>query len=278
MRIKKIIGFILAFTVASLALAITPDDLVVYWLGKTPAPAPAVKTIDEGLAFQAKFVAGLEPIVGKPVGYKVGLTSKAVQERFGVHQPLRGVLLEGMLLANNAVVPAKFGAIPIAEADLLVRVKDAGINAAKTPEEVVKHIDQVIPFIELPDLMLKKGQPLNGATITAINVGARLGVLGDPIAVEPTRDFARAMAEMQVFVSVNDKLVMKVPGKAILGNPLNAAVWLVQDLAKHGQELKAGDLISLGSFGKPLRPQAGQKMWVGYTFGNWGGEVKVSFK
>ncbi|WP_457636962.1 2-keto-4-pentenoate hydratase [Oceanithermus sp.] len=276
MKIKKIIWLVVAL--ATVALAISPDDLVVYWIGKTPAPAPQVKTIEEGLAFQAKFVAGLEPIVGKPVGYKVGLTSKAVQEKFGVDHPLRGVLLEGMLLDSGATVPAKFGAVPIVEADLLVRVKDAGINNAKTPEEVVKHIDQVIPFIELPDLVLKKGEPLNGATITAINVGARLGVLGEPIPVEPTADFAQALADMQVFVSVNDKLVMKVPGKAILGNPLNAAIWLAEDLAKHGQALKAGDIISLGSFGKPFRPVAGSTFWVGYSFGKWGGEAKVSFK
>ncbi|WP_457629874.1 2-keto-4-pentenoate hydratase [Oceanithermus sp.] len=276
MRIKKITWLI--FALAALAMAITPDDLVVYWIGKTPAPAPQVKTVDEGLAFQARFVAGLEPIVGQPVGYKVGLTSKAVQEKFGVDHPLRGVLLEGMLLESGATVPARFGAVPIVEADLLVRVKDAGINEARTPEEVVKHIDQVIPFIELPDLVLKKGEPLNGATITAINVGARLGVLGEPIAVEPTRDFAQALAEMQVFVSMDNKLVMKVPGSAILGNPLNAVVWLAEDLARHGQALKPGDIISLGSFGKPFRPHSGSTFWVGYSFGNWGGEARVSFK
>jgi len=276
MKTRKLIW--LAFALASLALAITPDDLVVFWIGKTPAPAPQVQTIEEGLAFQAKFVAGLEPIVGPKVGYKVGLTSKPVQEKFGVDQPLRGVLLEGMLLESGATVPAKFGAVPIVEADLLVRVKDEGINFAKTPEEVVKHIDQVIPFIELPDLVLKKGEPLNGGTITAINVGARLGVMGKPIPVEPTADFARAMADMKVFAAMNDKLVLQSSGSAILGNPLNAVVWLVEDLAKHGEALEPGDIVSLGSFGKPFRPEPGATFWVGYSWGEWGGEAKVSFK
>lgn len=276
MKIKGTIWLFLAL--ASLALAVTPDDLVIYWLGKTPAPAPQVNTVEEGLAFQANFVAGLEPIVGQPVGYKVGLTSKAVQEKFGVNHPLRGVLLKGMLLESGVAVPAKFGAVPIVEADMLVRVKDAGINTAKTPEEVVRHIDQVIPFIELPDLVLKKGEPLNGATITAINVGARLGVLGDPIAVAPTAVFAQAMAEMRVTVSINGKQVMEVPGKAILGNPLNAVVWLAEDLAEHGQALKAGDIISLGSFGKPFRPEPGSTFRVDYSFGVWSGEAGVSFK
>ena len=276
MRIK--VGAFVAVLLAASALALAPDDLVVYWLGKTPAPAPAVKTVDEGLDFQAAFVRGLTPIAGAPVGYKVGLTSQAVQQKFGVDHPLRGVLLGRMLLATGATVPARFGAVPIAEADLMVRVKDAGVNQAKTPEEVLRHLDAVIPFIELPDLMLKKGEPLNGATITAINVGARLGVLGRAVPVEATPEFARALAELQVYVSVNDELVMKVPGKAILGHPLNAVIWLAEDLARRGEALKAGDLVSLGSLGKPLRPQPGQTLWVGYSFGRWGGEAKVHFE
>ena len=276
MRIKT--GIFVAVLLVASALALSPDDLVLYWLGKTPAPAPAVKTVDEGLDFQAAFVRGLVPIAGAPVGYKVGLTSKAVQQRFGVDHPLRGVLLERMLLASGATVPARFGAVPIAEADLMVRVKDAGVNQAKTPDEVLAHLDAVIPFIELPDLVLKKGEPLNGATITAINVGARLGVLGRPIPVEATPEFAQALAELQVYVNVNDALVMKVPGKAILGHPLNAVIWLARDLERRGETLKAGDLISLGSLGKPLRMKAGQTLWVGYSFGSWGGEAKVRFK
>ena len=43
----------------------------------------------------------------------------------------------------------------------------------------------------------------------------------------------------------------KAKGKALLGNPLNAVLWLVKDLAATGEKLKSGDLISLGSFAKP---------------------------
>jgi hypothetical protein len=38
---------------------------------------------------------------------------------------------------------------------MLVRVGDAAINKARTPEQVLRHIDQVIPFIELPDLVVQ---------------------------------------------------------------------------------------------------------------------------
>ena len=73
------------------------------------------------------------------------------------------------------------------EADMLVRVKDASINQAKAPMDVLAAIDQVIPFIELPDLVVQAPPQLSGPAVSAINVGARLGVAGKPIAVPAVR-------------------------------------------------------------------------------------------
>jgi 2-keto-4-pentenoate hydratase len=94
---------------------------------------------------------------------KAGLTNPAVQKRFNTDRPVWGKLYEGMVLANGAAVPATFGARPLYEADMLVRVKSASINHARTPMEVLESIDQVIPFIELPDLMVQAPPKLNGA-------------------------------------------------------------------------------------------------------------------
>jgi len=56
----------------------------------------------------------------------------------------------------------------------------------------------------------------------------------------------------------------RAPGSAILGHPLNAVTWLARDLASHGKALKAGDLVSLGSFAQPQPPQAGHIITVRY--------------
>lgn len=75
------------------------------------------------------------------MGYKAGLTSLAAQEKFGVDRPLLGVLLQQMLLPNGAVLPANFGARPMTEGDLMVRVGsdkiNQAINQAKTIAEVL---------------------------------------------------------------------------------------------------------------------------------------------
>ncbi len=252
------------------------DALYVAFMAKVPAVAPKVATLEAAYRVQDAFVERLSVPLGPVVGYKVGLTSKPVQKKFGIDHPLRGQLLAGMLLEDGAEVPARFGARPIAEADLLVRVKDAGINEAKTIAEVWEHLDAVIPFIELPDLLVRKGDPLTAPVITAINVGARLGVMGAEIPTE--RIAAGDLAAMTVHVYLDSEEVMAVPGKAILGHPLNAVLWLVQDLKADGKALKPGDLVSLGSLGRPLVLRPGAELRVVYEglFGNQ--EVRVFFQ
>ena len=68
----------------------------------------------------------------------------------------------------------------------------------------------------------------------------------------------------------------KATGSMILGNPLNAVLWLVEDLRKNRKELQPGDLISLGSV-KAVPPQPGQTYTVKYS-GLPGGPISVSVK
>jgi 2-keto-4-pentenoate hydratase len=212
-----------------------------------------------------RLVEKLESSDNRIVGYKAGLTSKAVQERFGVLSPVRGVLLEKMLLTDGADVPADFGARPVFEADLLVVVKDAAIHKAKTHLDVLRSLSLVVPFIELPDLVMAEGEKLSAPLIVSLNVGARLGVVGKGIPVEPTERFAAALAAMRVVVTDHGgKELASSKGAAILDHPLNAVQWLAQDLEKSRIMLKPGDLLSLGSFTAPMTPRPGLGVTVRY--------------
>jgi 2-keto-4-pentenoate hydratase len=169
-----------------------------------------------------------------------------------------------MVLPEGLPTDAQFGARPLFEADLMLRVSSAGINQAQTMEDVLAHVDQVIPFIELPDLMVQNPAQLNGAAIAAINVGARAGVGGTPIRVQRTAAFANALRDMTVIVKVGGVEVDRGRGSDVMGHPLAAALWLVQALQREGISLKPGQLLSLGSFSKLLPAQAGQKVSVDY--------------
>ena len=222
-------------------------------------------SMEDGECGRRRLVERLESSDNRIVGYKAGLTNAKIQAQFGVSSPVRGVLLEKMLLKNGDAVPADFGARPMFEPDLLVVVKDPAIHKAKTHLEVLRSLSLVIPFIELPDLVVAEGERLSAPLIVSLNVGARLGVVGKGIPVEPTERFAAALAAMRVVViDQGGKELASGKGAAILDHPLNAVQWLAQDLEKSRIKLKSGDLLSLGSFTAPMTPKAGTTVTVRY--------------
>ncbi len=270
-----------------LALACMSDEQVVALLAsytaKTPAANPEGLSDEAGACSRGKLTALMEKQGAKLVGYKAGLTNPAVQKRFNTDRPVWGKLYESMLLKDGATVDAAFGARALFEADMLVRVSSEAINSAKTPMDVLNAIDQIIPFIELPDLVVQAPPRLNGAAISAINVGARLGVVGQPIAVPAFRaekyQMLDALRDMQV--TMTDASGVNVgagKGSDILDHPLNAVVWLAQALAKEGQTMKVGQLISLGSFSPLVPTKAGLKVTVTYAGLPGAKPVSVSFK
>ena len=247
---------------------------------RQPAVNPEGLSAADGECTREKFTKLLQAQMGPPVGYKAGLTNPAVQKRFGSDSPVWGTLYAPMLLKSGAVVDAAFGARPLYEADMLVRVSDESINRATSPEEVLRAIDQVIPFIELPDLVVQTPTPpkLNGAAITAINVGARLGVVGTPIQVQNDAAFSNALRDMVAVVKGNGVELDRGKGSDVLGHPLNAVVWLAKDMARSGKSMKRGDLISLGSFSKLLPPKPGLAVEVTYEGLPGNPTVSVAFK
>jgi 2-keto-4-pentenoate hydratase len=259
------------------------QELVTQMLAKAPAANPEGLSEDDGACTRAKVHKLLEQRVGRVIGYKAGLTNPAVQKRFGYDKPVWGRLYQGMVLPDGATVEAAFGARPLFEADMLVRVKSDAINQAKTPMDVLEAIDQVVPFLELPDLVVQAPPKLNGPAISAINVGARLGVAGKPIAVPTLRAEKYAMLDalrdMNVVLTDGAGAELgKGRGGDILEHPLNAVVWLAQALAKEGASMKAGDLISLGSFSPLLPPKPGLKAVATYQGLPGAAPVTVQFK
>jgi len=252
------------------------------WLAEKPAPGfGTTMTIPEATKVQAQFSALVAGDLGEVVGYKAALTNPAVQKRFGYDQPLRGTLFAKMILSGGAKVSAAYGARPVYEADLVAMVGDAAkLMAAKTPLEALEGISVFRPFIELPDLVFDAQVKLDGPHLLAINAGARLGVLGEPVRLPATEESVKRLTDMQT--DVVDQTGARLgggKGSDVLENPLNAVLWLAASLRAEGKSLKDGDLLSLGSFSALLPPQAGSTVTVRYTgLGFAPVEVSVRFE
>jgi len=144
-------------------------------------------------------------------------------------------------------------------------------------------VDQIIPFIELPDLVVQEPLKLNGNGVSAINVGARSGVAGAPLAV-PADSAAQArlldqLRDMNVRVVDGGGAVLDTgKGSDVLGHPLNAVVWLAGALKAQGLAMQPGQVISLGSFSKLMPPKPGLKATVSYDGVTGLAPVSVSFR
>ncbi|EAZ92754.1 2-keto-4-pentenoate hydratase [Crocosphaera chwakensis] len=217
-------------------------------------------TSEEAQIIQEKVINILSSSQGELIGYKAALTNKKAQETFNVTQPLLGVLLENMLLPSGTKIPANFGAKPMVEGDLMVRVSSEKIKEATTPEETLQYLDAVIPFLELPDLVYDKNIKVNGEMLTAINAGARLGVVGDIIELTKEINTNNNLKNISVtLIDESGKIIAQGNSNALLGDPLTVVFWIKEKLKSQGKSLKKGDLLSLGSL-TPLIPVETGKM------------------
>lgn len=261
MRGKRFATFVAA-CLPLLASAACPDDAAVAaYLEEFKAARLSQGfgrgiTPDEARCARGKLIEALPAVLGRRVGYKAMFTNAESRKRFGVSGPAWGAMFGGFMLFNSTLVYVKQGARLRYEADFIAVVKDTGLADAQSPLEALHHISALIPFIELPDLMLD-GSP-TGAELVATNAAFRGGVLGPRIPVEPSRKFLTALAKMDVVVSEDrtGREIGRARGHVLMGNPIRAALWLAKALKRDGIELKPGDLLSLGGFlgSAPVEP------------------------
>jgi 2-oxo-hept-3-ene-1,7-dioate hydratase len=229
---------------------------------------------------RGKVVKALRGVLGRPVGYKAAFTNPdpALMKRLGTDRPAWAVMFDKMLLKDGARVPAKYGAVPAYEVEIIAVVKDAAIVHAKTPLEALRYISDVQPYIELVDRILGD---VTAHELIATNIAFRGGVLGPRTAVEPTQAFLDTLGDMTVVVTEHAggtaKETGRARGSALMGHPMNVLLGLVQALTKDGVTLKPGDLLDLGGFFPPVTPRASTNVTVSYLGISGNPSVTVHF-
>jgi 2-oxo-3-hexenedioate decarboxylase len=115
--------------------------------------------------------------------------------------------------------------------------------AAYTRDEVAAAVAALHGAIELVDTRWTDWIKVGAASIVADN-GANGGlVLGPAVADWRKIDLPNAKATLRF----DDKFIAEGIGAAVLGNPLDALVWLANHLSSRGLGLKAGDAVTTGT-------------------------------
>jgi len=247
-----LLGF-LAWPVVHAQPPFAQTVLSAYRARRPLTPPHRTLAMPEANRVRRAFVVGLRSELGAPAGYKVALTSKVAQRRFGITHPVWGQLLEGMLLESGTTLPAHFGARPVFEGDLMVRLGGDRINEAETLPEALAAVDTVLPFLELPDLMYAPEVSPSAALLVAVNAGARYGIVGAPVRVAPTSEWAKRLGAIRLEIRDGGGAVLaRGTSDALMGHPLNVLLWLRDALHRNGRRLHAGDLVSLGTITPPM--------------------------
>lgn len=203
------------------------------------------------------------------VGSKIGLTSKAVQTQLGVDQPDFGMLWNETEILNGDSISIKQLMQPKAEAEIAFVLGQDLDSDTLTSVDILSAIDYALPSIEIVGSRIANWDIKITDTI-ADNASASHWVIGHrPVKLENID-----LINCQMKMENNGTLVSEGLGKACLGSPINAMLWLAKKMQAIGKPMKAGDLILSGALGPMVPVNAGDNFRV--TIEGLG-EVSVGF-
>lgn len=205
-------------------------------------------TIDDAYAISLDFLARRRKDGERVVGKKIGVTSKAVQDMLGVHQPDFGFLTNWMHVERDIDVDEKALIAPRAEAEIAFILKDSLNGPGVTAEDVIAATESIAPCFEIVDSRIKDWK-IGIVDTVADNASCGVFVLGE--ARTDPRDYD--LPNLKVTVTKNGQPLSEGLGSAVQGNPAQAVAWLANTLGQYGVTLDAGDVILSGSL-VPLEP------------------------
>jgi 2-oxopent-4-enoate/cis-2-oxohex-4-enoate hydratase len=189
------------------------------------------------------------------IGKKIGVTSPAVQDALGVHQPDFGYLTDAMVYEREMPI-SEWLIQPRAEGEIAFTLKSDLVGPGITSDDVLAAAASVHPCFEVVDSRIKDWK-IGILDTVADNASSGLFVMGMGV------DAANVDFEgCRMVVTKNGAFLSEGFGRAALGSPLNCVAWLANTLGAFGVPLKAGEVILSGSL-VPLEPVvAGDHMHV----------------
>src|SRR3990170_837300 len=158
---------------------------------------------------------------GQIIGWKVGLTSKAMQQMLGVDQPDFGHLLEGMRIDEGTDIVCSELIWPRAEPEVAFQLKADLRGPGVTAEQVLAATEYLIPALEIIDSRVKDWKIKLCDTI-ADNASCGRFVLGK--GRTPPAGVDTKLIGMNYYV--DGQLVATATSAAVVGDPAAAVAWL----------------------------------------------------
>jgi 2-keto-4-pentenoate hydratase len=209
-------------------------------------------------------------------GWKIAATSLAGQRHIQVAGPIAGRLLRERIHPSGTQLSLARNRMAVAEPEFAFRIgRDVAPRRSHySAAEVTAAIADLHPAIEVPDSRFAEFTSAGEAQIIADNACAHEFVLGD---AAPQNWRAIDLSTYRVHGEVSGRTrryAREGTGAAVLGNPLDALVWLVNELSSLGITLHRDQVVTTGACIVPLEVQPGDQVLA--DFGELGA-VSVRF-
>ena len=226
-------------------------------------------TMDDAYAVQAAWVQKKIARGRKPIGWKIGLTSKAMQYALNIDIPDSGVLFDDMVFEDGVTVPADRFIQPRIEAEIAFVMKAPLKGPGISIFDVLNATDYVTPALEILDTRILRVDPETKKARTIVDTisdnAANAGIVTGGRAVRVDEIDMRWMGAI---VSRNAEVEETGLGAGVLNQPARGIAWLANRLAQYGDGIDAGQIVLAGSFIRPIEARHGDTITA--DFGPYG--------
>lgn len=204
-------------------------------------------------------------------GYKVGLTSKPMQELAGSDEPDFSAMTDDLFLPEGTPVEHARFVRPMVEMEVAFVLRSELRGPGILPVDVLRATDFVLPAIEVVDFRVALEPGLGIVDTIADLAACGAAVLG----ANPRRLDQLDVRRIRGTVTRNGSVEQEGEASAVLGNPVTAVAWLANKLSGFGVSFAPGDVVLTGSFVPAIPVAPGDD--VRCTFDQGLGDVQVSF-
>ena len=233
------------------------DDLFEVYRSRKPMPLltktyPGIE-VEDSYRIQEDFVARRVAAGARIKGYKVGLTSKPMQEMAGSTEPDFSAMTDDLFIPEDTPVPASRFFDPMIEVEIAFVMKHALKGPGITPVDVIRATDFVLPAIEIVDFRVARAPGMNLIDTVADLAACGAVVLG----ANPRPLDAIDIRRVRGSILRNGTVEQEGEAAAVLGNPVTSVAWLANKLGEFGVTFEPGHVILTGSFVRAFPVKAG---------------------
>lgn len=175
----------------------------------------------------------------RPIGVKMGFTSRAKMAQMGVSDMIVGQLTDAMLVEDGAMLDLGRFIHPRVEPELAFLLCKP-VSGTVTAIEAQAAIEAVAPAMEIIDSRYLDFR-FNLADVIADNASSSGLVIGAWASMQ------RDLSNLGMVMSFDGRPVQIGSSAAILGNPVRALIAAARLSSAAGIELRAGDIVMAGA-------------------------------